>query len=137
MASSATSALSQTHAAAADHPALDKAVEALRNAIFDADRGKLAALTAPELSYGHSTGLMQNREEFIDGVINRKEVAKSLDYSEVKTFVAGDAGVARHRWVGDNELDGKPIHVDIRVLLVWQKRGDQWKLLARQAFKLP
>jgi ketosteroid isomerase-like protein len=120
-----------------DDAALSQAVEELRKAIFAADRAKLAALTTAELSYGHSTGLMQNREEFIDGVVNRKEVAKSLDYSEVTTFVAGDAGVARHRWVGDNELDGKAIHVDIGVLLVWQKRAGQWKLLARQAFKMP
>lgn len=123
MPDSADTASSQIHPSAPNDPALGRAVEALRKAIFEADQAKLAALTATELSYGHSTGLMQNREQFINGVVNRKDVAKSLDYSEVQTFVAGDVGVARHRWVGDNELNGKPIHVDIRVLLVWQKQG--------------
>jgi hypothetical protein len=121
----------------ADDMALVQAVEALRKAIFDPDKAKLTALTTAELSYGHSTGLMQNQAEFIDGVVNRPETMKYLDFSEVKTFASGDAGVARHRWVGDVEQDGKISHVDIRVLLVWQKRGGEWKLLARQAFKLP
>jgi ketosteroid isomerase-like protein len=119
-----------------DDSALGQAVEVLRQAIFASDKATLAALTAAELSYGHSTGLMQNKAEFIDGAINRKDVATSLDFSEVTTFVAGDVGVARHRWVGDNDLDGKNVHVDIRVLLIWQKQGGEWKLLARQAFKV-
>jgi ketosteroid isomerase-like protein len=117
-------------------PALVQAVEELRKAIFAADGAKLAALTAPELSYGHSTGLMQNQAEFVDGVVNRPETMKYLDFSDVRTFVSGDAGVARHRWAGDVEQDGKITHIDIQVLLVWQKQGSEWKLLARQAFKL-
>jgi uncharacterized protein DUF4440 len=117
--------------------ALAWSVEELRKAIFVADKAKLAALTATELSYGHSTGLMQNQAEFIDGVIGRPETQKSLDFPDVKTFVAGDVGVARHRWIGDVELDGKITRVDIGVLLIWQKRAGEWKLLARQAFKEP
>ncbi len=80
---------------------------------------------------------MRNRAEFIDGVVNRLETQKSLDFPGVKTLVAGDTGIARHRWIGDVELDGKINRVDIGVLLVWQKQGGAWKLLARQAFKEP
>ena len=121
----------------ADDGALSQAVEALRKAIFDQDKAKLMALSAAELSYGHSTALMQNQAEFVDGVLSRPETMKWLDFSDVKTFVSGDAGVARHRWTGDVERDGKITRVDIGVLLVWQKRGGEWKLLARQAFKMP
>jgi hypothetical protein len=124
-------------ASQSDDPALSQAVEQLRQAIFAADKAKLAALTAAELSYGHSTGLMQNRAEFIDGVINRPETMKWLDFPDVKTFIAGDVGVARHRWIGDTELGGKITHVDIGVLLIWRKQGGEWQLLARQAFKEP
>lgn len=116
---------------------LGQAVEELRQGIFTADKAKLAALTAPELSYGHSTGLMQSQAEFIAGMAGRPETMKWLDFSEVKTFASGDVGVVRHRWTGEVEQNGKITRVDIGVLLVWQKRGGEWKLLARQAFKIP
>ncbi|HXP04754.1 MAG TPA: nuclear transport factor 2 family protein [Stellaceae bacterium] len=132
----ASSLLRNSAAFAADDPGLAQAVEELRKAIFSADKAKLAALTAPELTYGHSGGTIQNQAEFIDGVMNRKATVKSLEFPEPKTFVAGDAGVARHHWVSDNEQDGKVTHIDIGVLAVWQKQGGDWKLLARQAYKL-
>jgi hypothetical protein len=128
--------LREETAFAADDPALGQAVEELRKAIFAADKGKLAALTADQLTYGHSSGVVQDKPTFIDGVMNRKYTAKSLEFPELKTFVAGDAGVTRHRWVSDNEQDGKVTHIDIGVLAVWQKQGGEWKLLARQAYKL-
>ena len=33
------------------------------------------------------------------------------------------------------ESDGKIIPIGIGVLMVWQKQGNAWKLLARQGFK--
>jgi len=132
----ASTLLQSMPALADDSAALAQAVEELRKAILAADKAKLAALTASELTYGHSDGRVQNQAEFIDGVVNRKATVKSLEFPELKTFVAGDAGVTRHHYVADNELDGKATHIDIGVLAVWQKQGGEWKLLARQAYKL-
>jgi ketosteroid isomerase-like protein len=132
----ASTLLRDTAAFAADDPALSQAVEDLRKAIFAADKPKLAALTADELTYDHSGGVVQDKPTFIDGVVNRKATVKSLEFPDLKTFVAGDTGVARHHWVSDNEQDGKVTHIDIGVLAVWQKQGGEWKLLARQAYKI-
>ena len=128
----------QTAAAAgADDAAVGEAVEALRKAIFDADKAKLAALTADQLSYGHSSAVVQNKAEFIDGVVNRKATVKSLDFPDLTIAVAGTAAVARHRYVSDSEQDGQTTNTNIGVLQVWQKQHGKWKLLARQGFKLP
>ena len=127
----------QTAAAAgADDAAVGEAVEALRKAIFDADKAKLAALTADQLSYGHSSAAVQNKTEFIDGVLNRKATVKTLTFPDLAIAVTGDAAVTRHRYVSDTEQDGKTSNTTIGVLAVWQKQGDAWKLLARQGFKL-
>lgn len=133
---SAASLLGHAPAFAADDPALGQAVEELRKAIFGADKAKLDALTLAELTYGHSDGRVQDKAVFIDGVVTRKATVKSLQFPDLKTFTAGDTGVTRHHYVADNELDGKVTHIDIGVLAVWQKQGGQWKLLARQAYKL-
>jgi ketosteroid isomerase-like protein len=127
----------QTAAAAgADDAAVGEAVEALRKAIFDADKAKLAALTADQLSYGHSSAVVQNKAEFIDGVVTRKVTVKTLTFPDLTIAVTGDAAVTRHRYVSDTEQDGKTSNTTIGVLGVWQKQGDAWKLLARQGYKL-
>ena len=123
-------------AATADETAVTDAVEALRKAIFDADKAKLATLTADQLSYGHSSAVVQNKAEFIDGVMTRKAVVKTLAFPELTVAVAGNAAVARHLFVSASEQDGKTTDIKIGALQVWQKQDGGWKLLARQGFKL-
>ena len=132
----ASALLRDTTAFAADDPSLGTAVEELRKAIFAADKAKLTALTASELSYGHSSGVVQSQAEFVDGVVNRKMTVKSLDFPDLKTGINGTSGWTRHRFVSDSEQDGKATHTDIGVLGVWQKQGSDWKLFARQGYKL-
>jgi hypothetical protein len=123
-------------AAAGDDAAMAAAVEALRKAILDADKAKLDALTADQLSYGHSSAVVQNKAEFIDGVVTRKATVKSLDFPDLTIVVTGTAAVARHRFVSESEQDGKATSTNIGALQVWQKQHGHWKLLARQGFKL-
>ena len=123
-------------AVAADDAALKDAVEELRRAILAADKPKLEALAAADLTYGHSSAVVQDKGTFIDGVVNRKATVKSLDFPELKVAVRGDTGWTRHRYVSDSEQDGKTTHVDIGVLGVWQQEAGQWRLFARQGYKL-
>ena len=124
-------------AAAADEAAVAKSIETLRKGILEADKKKLDQVTATQISYGHSDGRVQNKAEFIDGVMTRKQVQKSLSFPELKVFVAGNTAVARHIYLGESELDGKQTTTRIGALQVWQKQAGGWKLLARQGFKLP
>ncbi len=124
-------------AAAPDEAALAQSIETLRLGILQADKAKLDQVAASQISYGHSDGRVQNKQEFIDGVITRKQTQKTLTFPEMKMFVAGNTAVARHIYLGDSELDGKQSTTRIGALQVWQKQDGGWKLLARQGFKLP
>ena len=123
-------------AASADEAAVNQAVEALRKALLEADKAQLAQLAADQVSYGHSDGKVQTKAQFIDGVIGRKAVVKSLDFPELSIAVVGDAAIARHIYSSESETNGKPASVRIGALQVWQKQDGSWKLLARQGFKL-
>ena len=123
-------------AEAGDEAAVKQNVEALREALLKADKAQLERLTADQLSYGHSDGRVQNKAEFIDGVITRKATVKSLNFPDLKIAVAGDAAIARHIYESESETDGKPNSIRIGTLEIWQKQGGNWKLLARQAYKL-
>jgi ketosteroid isomerase-like protein len=119
----------------ADEAAVNRAVDALRKALLEADKARLQ-LTADQVSYGHSDGKVQTKAQFIDGVIGRKAVVKSLDFPELSIAVVGDAAIARHIYSSESETDGKPASVRIGALQVWQKQDGSWKLVARQGFKL-
>jgi ketosteroid isomerase-like protein len=124
-------------AESADEAAVGQAVEALRKAILGQDKTKLEALSADQLSYGHSDGRVQNKAQFIEGVMTRKAIVKSITLSDHTIAVVGNDAVARHTWASESETDGKPTSTKIGVLQVWQKQGGTWKLLARQSVRTP
>jgi ketosteroid isomerase-like protein len=124
-------------AASADEAAVAQAVEALRKAFFEQDKTQLEALCAEELSYGHSDGRVETKAQFINGVMTRKAILKSLTLSDHAITVVGTTAIARHTWASESETDGKPTSTKIGVLQVWQKQGDTWKLLARQSVRPP
>ena len=129
--------LRNVFALADDTADVTQAVEALRKAVLGQNKADLDKLTAAELSYGHSSAVVQTKAEFIDGVMNRKATVKALDFPDLKVTAAGGNAIARHRYVSDSEQDGKPNHVDIGILEVWTKGDGGLKLLARQGYKLP
>ena len=122
---------------AADEAAVAQAVEALRKGLLEADRTKLEQVAAVQISYGHSDGRVETKEQFIHGVMTRKQTVKSLAFPELKVAVVGNAAVARHIYLAESELEGKQTTTRIGALQVWQKQDGGWKLLARQGFRLP
>ncbi len=117
--------------------AVAAAVESLRKAMVDPDKAILDKLTAEELSYGHSTGMVQSKQEFIDALTSGKSDFVSIDLTGQTVKIAGNAAIVRHMLSGATMDGGKPGTVKLSVLLVWQERNGEWKLLARQAVKLP
>jgi len=124
-------------AESADEAAVAKAVEALRKAIFGQEKTQLEALCAEQLSYGHSDGRVENKAEFIEGVMARKALVKSLTLSDHTISVVNTDAIARHTWTSESEMDGKSTSTKIGVLQVWQKQDGAWKLLARQSVRPP
>ena len=97
----------------------------------------ILSLTAEQLSYSHSDARLQNKTEFIDGVMSRKATVKSLEWPELTVQVVGNNAIVRHLWVSESELDGKVTNTKIGVMQVWQKQDGGWKLLARASWRLP
>lgn len=126
-----------TGAEAGDEESVAQSVETLRKGLLEADRSKLEQVASNQISYGHSDGRVETKEQFIHGVMTRKQTVKSLEFPELKVAVVGNAAVARHIYLSQSELDGKATTTRIGALQVWQKQDGGWKLLARQGFRLP
>ena len=122
-------------AQAADEQMPAETVEAFRQAMIAGDHAAFDALCAAQLSYGHSTGKIQTKEEFIADATSGKAKWKALEFDNVRNTVAGPNAISRFTLNGELESDGKVAPIGIGVLMVWQKQGNAWKLLARQGFK--
>ena len=111
-----------------------ESIEAFRTAMVGADIATLSALADDRLSFGHSNGVIQTKQELIDTVQERREIFKSIELSEARLQLSGNVAMQRHRFVSDIVLEGRDISVDLKVLEVW-RNTDRWRLLARQAFR--
>ena len=124
-------------AQAGEEAAVNQAVEALRQAMVAADKGKLESLVADQLSYGHSGGVIETKAQFVAVIAGKKTIYKTINLLEPSTAVVGNNAIVRHVFTAETEADGKPGSAKVGVLQVWSKADGGWKLLARQAFRLP
>jgi len=132
-----TGIVNTTMAQSKDESAVEKAVESLKKAMVEADEAGLQKLTADQLSYGHSSGKVENKATFIENIVSGKSDFLSMDLTDQTIAVSGDAAIVRHTLSANTNDSGIPGTVKLNILLIWQKQKGEWKLLARQAVKVP
>ena len=118
---------------------IEDKVQALNKAIFvQKDSLALENLLGKEIIYCHSGGKVESRQEMI-----KNALANASTYSDVKTEVTNVVSekkliVVRHIITATENLkDGKTSPLKLGVLQTWTKEGKDWKLIGRQAVKLP
>ena len=124
--------------AGADEDSIAKNLEAFRAAQASANAEILASLCAAELSYSHSSGVVEDKATFIANATNGKSKWLSLLYENPTIRIVGPAAIVRFHWLGEQEAvaDGKKSSTNLHILMNWQKQGSDWKLLSRAATKL-
>ena len=113
------------------------AAEKLRAAMVDPDPAVLAALVADELSYGHSGGKVDTKASFIEDLLNGNSDFVSMDITDQTAKVVQDITVIRHTLTARTHDRGVAGAVKLHVLQVWQRQAGAWRLVARQAVRLP
>jgi len=120
-----------------DETEVANAVENMRKAMISANKADLESVASDNLSYGHSSGKLQNKTEFVDAIVNKSSVFVTITLTEQTIKVIGNTAVVRHILDAQTNDGGKPGNTKLGILLVFIKEHSQWKLLARQAYKLP
>jgi len=128
---------STANAQTKDEKSLSAAVETFKLAMISADRNLLELIAADQLVYGHSSGKVQNKAEFIEEVVS----GKPLDYIRIELTnqtlqFSGKTAIVRHILSAEITNAGVAGNLKIGNMLIWQKQHGKWKLLARQAYKL-
>ena len=117
-------------------PTLASAVEAFRKALIDPTKAALDKLTMDELSYGHSSGLIQDKTAFEEALLSGASDFVSIELTDQTMKVVGNTAWVRHKLSAVTNDGGKQGETHLSVLLIWMKQKGQWRLLARQAVKV-
>lgn len=113
-------------------------VDAFIAALLKPDRDSLEKLTSPALSYGHSNGKLENQAEFIQSMLDGVSRFLSIELENQSLSVVDDIAIVRHILFAHTHDKGKePGTIRIGILLVWRDEQGEWRLLARQAYRMP
>jgi hypothetical protein len=126
-----------TTAQSNDTRSIDAAVEKLRKLMVDPDEKGLDAILHDKLSYGHSSGKIEDKRSLIESLASGASDFVSIDLTEQVVTVEGSTATIRHTLSGSTNDKGKgPSTVKLSVFTVWVKLKNEWKLLGRQAVKI-
>lgn len=115
---------------------IEETVSAFRQAILDGDSTKLDQLTDSGLTYGHSLGKLENKQQFVHALASGESDFKTLELTDQTIVVRGKTAVVRHKLAADIKEGDKFNSVKLAVMMVWIKERKHWKLLGRQAIRL-
>ncbi|MGS2737871.1 nuclear transport factor 2 family protein, partial [Sinomicrobium sp. M5D2P17] len=121
---------------AQEQNAVKAVVELLRGVIIEPDEILLSNLTSDELTYGHSSGVIQDKDKFIDDLVHGAFDFTEVDFTDQRIVVSGSTAIVRHIFEAKATNAGEPVDIRIGNVLVYVKQEGEWKLLARQAYKL-
>ncbi|MCF4994770.1 DUF4440 domain-containing protein [Pseudomonas syringae] len=112
-----------------------QAVDHLTQAMLHKNIAELNALTANNLTYGHSSGKIQDKKEFIADIETGRSAFKTLEMQKQTITLSGDTALVRHHFSAQALKGTEVIPTEIENFQIWQKQDGKWLLVGRQAFK--
>jgi ketosteroid isomerase-like protein len=117
-------------------------------AVLDAEDRRYEALMGPDLptlerlfhdrlSYAHSSGVRDTRDEYLEKVRSGYYDYQRLDHPVERVEVVGDTALVVGRMTADLRVDGMQKTIDNLALAVWTRAGGEWQLLAYAPTRLP
>ena len=113
-----------------------KATTALNEALLNKDAAVLKVLLHNDLSYGHSNGWIQSKEDVMADFVSGKIEYKKIEIGEENFVVNKEAVSVRSITKVEGVVNGTAFSMSLQVLQVWKRIKKQWVLIARQSVKV-
>ena len=127
-------------AAAADakvETELRDAENAWSQAAIKADAATLKRLLGDDLRYTHTSGRIDNKEQFIQSVASGQLKYESIELEDFATNVYGNVAVVFTLRKVRTGYGANVATFHARFMRVWVKRDGRWQLVAHEATRLP
>ena len=119
----------------AQQPNIEESVEELRQLMIRPTKEGLAGIAHFKLSYGHSNGKLENREQFVEALVSKKSDFREIKLTNQTIETIGKTAIVRHDLAAKTMDGGKTGEVKLHVLSIWLKQKKGWVIFARQAVK--
>ena len=94
-----------------DEKAVAEAVEQLRNAMVNGDKATLEKLTEEKLSYGHSSGHIDDKKVFVEKLTNGSSDFVTIDLSEQTISISDKVAVQNNPIFAPTHRPGFAVNV--------------------------
>ena len=111
------------------------AAEAARCAAMVANNpAALADVLDDRLQFHHATGAVDDKPGFLAKMSAGRIIYQGVKWSEEEVLALGDnSALLTGRMTTDVKVEGTPKQLNNRVMTVWSRMGDTWRLLAFQS----
>lgn len=131
------SGASTTAAAGDEEQAVLAAQDKRVAATIAADLKALEAVTTADMTYTHSSAVVESRAEFLEGLRSGKYRYKSVAFDERRVRVLGEAAVIAGACRVLVAAEGRDLDVRLRFTEVYAKQAGAWKMLLWQSTRVP
>ena len=114
---------------------VERNIEQFRTAVLQADKKQLEELLSNDLSYGHSDGHVEGKNELIQKLSDGTYQFKTMDITSQEIKLIDNIAILRHQLDALTNDENRPDEAHLFVLLIWQRSSANWQLIARQAVK--
>lgn len=112
-------------------------VDALNKAVFETkDSAAIQDLVAEAVTYGHSTGDIENKPLMLHNAVHNTQVYRNLSVEKLGVSTAGETVIVRYILRADVIKNGNTSPLNLGILQVWARNKGKWRLFARQAVKV-
>ncbi|WP_421943489.1 nuclear transport factor 2 family protein [Pedobacter sp.] len=115
---------------------VEKAVANLTKLMINPDSSALDKLILGNLSYGHSNGKVETKQQFIHSLMSGNSDFLDINLAEQSIVIQNKTAIVRHVLSGKTNDRNVPGNIKLNIVLVWSKEKAGWKLLARQSVKV-
>jgi hypothetical protein len=134
--------MASVYASTEPTPQLQAQIAALEQRLYRAQVAgsvpDIAPMLATSLRYLHSTGVAESRDEYLAGVAGRLYEYGAIASRDVRLNVSEDLAI--QDGIVDMTVSAKGAPktlIHLLFCLVWRREGAQWKLMYRQATRIP
>jgi len=116
---------------------VENAVNKLTELMITPDSLALDKLISNNLSYGHSSGKIETKQQFMQSLLSVSSDFVDINLTDQTVTIQNKTALVRHTLNAKTNDKNVPGNVKLNILLVWSKEKAGWKLLGRQAVKVP
>ena len=106
------------------------------DALLKSDVAALDKIYDDSLSYTHSSGTVDNKATYIGNIKSGASKYESMKRDDIKVRVYGNTALVNCHWVVHSVSRGNKIDTNARLLHVYVKQKDGWKMVSHNATRI-